>query len=173
MVSRSVKHAFSQYLRRLPLLDIPSVVAHLLNCLVGFKFNPRPEAYLPHSDEFSSAPVPEWTRLDAPTIQTKVALEVFRRFRYTLPDNWWNKSCSCVFLLREVCLKLGFQLKARDYVFEKLDAAACPGKSKKANGTNGHKVEDTTFYPEDILNVVPVIKDAPLKVSRFFLSSNV
>jgi len=60
---------------------------------------------------------------------------------------------------------MGFQLKARDYLFEKPETiAACPGKSKKTNGTNGHKVEETTFYPEDILNVVPIIKEAPLKV---------
>jgi len=172
MVSRGAKHAFSPYLRRLPLLDIPCVIAHLLNCLIGFKFDSHPEAYLSHYDEFSSAPPPEWTHLDALTMQTKVGLEVFRRFRYALPDSWWNESCSCIVLLREVCLKLGFQLKARDYVFEKLDAVACPGKSKKANGTNGHKAEDSTFYPEDILNVVPIVKDAPLKVSLFFSSSN-
>ena len=69
-------------------------------------------------------------------------------------------------LLREVCMKMGFQLKARDYLFEKAETMAnCPGKTKKAtNGTNGQKVDETTFYPEDILNVVPVVKDAPLKV---------
>jgi protein TIF31 len=167
MVSRGAKHALSRYLRRLPFLDVPSVVAQLLNCLVGFKFNPTPQAYLSGHDEFSSAPAPEWTQLDARIIQAKVEREVFRRFRFTLPNSWWNESCSCIVLLREVCLKLGFQLKARDYVFEKVEASAsCAGKSKKANGTNGHKVDDMTFYPEDILNVVPIIKDAPLKVFR-------
>lgn len=69
-------------------------------------------------------------------------------------------------LLREICLKMGFQLKARDYTFEK-SAVQTNGttKSKKAvNGANGHKPAEVTFYPEDLLNVVPIVKDAPLKV---------
>lgn len=164
MVSRAVKHVFSRYLRRLPLLDVPDVVAHLLNCLVGFKVNSSPQARRSAADEFSGVKVPEWTRLDVNSMQAEIGREVFRRYRYHLENNWWNQ-CKCIVLTREVCLKMGFQLKARDYVFEKQEAiATCPGKSKKLNGTNGHKVEDTSFYPQDILNVVPIVKDAPLKV---------
>lgn len=164
MVSRAAKHVFSRYLRKLPLLDVPNVVAHLLNCLIGFKVNSSPQAHPSADDEFSDVKVSEWTQLDAKGIQAQVSREVFRRYRYHLEDNWWNQ-CKCIVLMREVCLKMGFQLKARDYIFEKQDIIVpCPGKSKKANGTNGHKVEETTFYPEDILNVVPIVKEAPLKV---------
>lgn len=164
MVSRAAKHVFSRYLRRLPLLDVPDVVAHLLNCLVGFKVNSSPQAHPFADDEFSSAKVSEWARLDANSMKAQIGREVFRRYRYHLEDNWWNQ-CKCIVLTREVCLKMGFQLKARDYIFEKPEAInSCPGKPKKPNGTNGHKVEETTFYPEDILNVVPIVKEALMKV---------
>ena len=164
MVSRAAKHVFSRYLRRVPLLDVPDVVAHLLNCLVGFKFNPSPSAHRSPYDEFSAVKVPEWTLLDGTSMQAQIGHEVYRRFRYQLEENWWSR-CKCLVLTREVCLKMGFQLKARDYLFEKPETiAAFPGKSKKTNGTNGHKVEEATFNPEDILNVVPIVKEAPFKV---------
>lgn len=163
MVSRAAKHVFSKYLRRLPLLDVPRVVAHLLNCLIGFKVNTSPPAHRPVDDEFSTEE-PEWTRLDTKSMQTQIACEMFRRYRYRLEEDWWNR-CRCIVLLREVCLKMGFQMKARDYIFEKVETLANgPGKTKKTNGTNGHKVEETTFYPDDIMNVVPIVKDGPLKV---------
>ena len=167
MVSRAAKHVFSRYLRRLPLLDVPSIVAHLLNCLVGFKLNASPSAHHPIDDEFSTIE-PEWMGLDPKTMQAEIVREVFKRYRYQLEEDWWNQ-CKCIVLLREVCLKMGFQMKAREYNFEKREAAVVnnSAKSKKTNGTNGtngHKIEDTTFYPDDILNVVPVVKDGPLKV---------
>jgi len=144
-------------------MDVPAVVAHLLNCLVGFRVNTSPQAHQSEDDEFSIIE-PEWTRLDTKSMQTQIVCEVFKRYRYQLKEDWWTQ-CKGIVLLREVCLKMGFQLKARDYIFEKGEVVAkCPGKTKKTNGTNGHKVEETTFYPEDILNVVPIVKDGPLKV---------
>jgi protein TIF31 len=165
MVSRAAKHVFSRYLRKLPLLDVPSCVAHLLNCFVGFRFNPCPQAHLATEDEFSSSSAPEWTRLYSNSIKEQVNREVFKRYRYRLDGEWWNQA-RCIVLLREVCLKMGFQIKARDYTFEKVEiVTTCPAKTKKTNGTNGHKVDETTFYPDDVLNVVPIVKDAPLKVT--------
>ena len=142
-----------------------AVVAHLLNCLVGFKVNSSPQAHRSDDDEFSGVKVPEWTCLDAKSMQAQIDREVFRRYRYHLEDDWWNQ-CKCIVLTREVCLKMGFQLKARDYIFEKpeISCSYVLGNPRKTNGTNGHKVEETTFYPEDILNVVPIVKEAPLKV---------
>src|SRR5436190_7631157 len=163
MVSRAAKHVFSRYLRRLPLLDVPNVVTHLLNCLLGFKVNKSPQARLSIDDEYSSTGVPEWAHLDTKGLQSQISREVLIRYRFQLGENWWNQ-CKCIVLLREVCLKMGLQLKARDYIFEKAETVNCPGKTKKANGTNGHKAEEVTFYPEDILNIVPVVKEAPLKV---------
>jgi protein TIF31 len=165
MVSRAAKHVFSRYLRKLPLLDVPGAVSHLLNCLVGYKANPCPQAHLSDDDEFLTSS-PEWSKFDAISMRGQITKEVLKRYRYELQEDWWN-NCKCLVLLREVCLKMGFQMKARDYVFEKPEVHINGnGKSKKAtNGTNGHKAEDTTFYPEDVLNVVPIVKDAPLKVS--------
>jgi protein TIF31 len=165
MVSRATKHVFSTYLRKLPLLDVPVCVAHLLNCLVGYKFNSSPTPPL-LDDEFSVPPTAKWTKLDVVDMRRQITNEVFKRYRYTLADEWWNEY-RCVVLLREVCLKLGFQLKAREYHFEKPKMVINGngnGKHKKTNGVNGYKSEDLTFYPEDILNVVPIVKDAPLRV---------
>jgi protein TIF31 len=164
MVSRATKHVFSRYLRKLSLLDVASCVAHLLNCFVGFKVNSSPKAC--HSDEIedSEASAPAWTLLNPKCLQGQIGQEVFKRYRFRLNDEWWDQ-CRCIVLLREVCLKMGFQLKARNYTFEKAEIPVDRSpKSKKSNGTNGHKAEETTFYPEDILNVVPVVKEAPLKV---------
>src|SRR5947207_15980816 len=113
MVSRGAKHVFSRYLRKLSLLDVPDCVAHLLNCLVGFKVNSFPVVRT-LDDEFASAPAAEWTKVDVASMRKEITTEVFARYRFNLADEWWNE-CRCIVLLREVCLKLGFQLKARDY----------------------------------------------------------
>jgi len=131
--------------------------------------NPNPLPVSSEDDDFiNSSASAAWTKLDVGSIQEEITTEVFKRYRYKLDDTWWNE-CKCIVLLRELCLKMGFQLKAREYVFEKLEkteAVNGNGKSKKAvNGANGHKSEDVTFHPEDVLNVVPVVKDAPLKVT--------
>ena len=145
-------------------------MAHLLNCLVGFKVNPIPQAQLSEDDFSENVSEPEWAQLSASKMQEQITKEVFRRFRFKLQEEWWNQ-CKSTMLLREICLKMGFQLKAREYTFEK--SAVLPNgtngasKSKKAaNGVNGHKPAEVTFYPEDVLNVVPIIKEAPLKVSH-------
>jgi hypothetical protein len=105
-------------------------------------------------------------KLDVPSMKRQITEEIFKRYRFKLTGEWWNE-CKCLVLLREVCLKLGIQLKAREYNFEKVNVIANEnGKHKKTNGANGHKVDDTTFYPEDILNVVPIVKDTPLRVCR-------
>jgi protein TIF31 len=96
-------------------------------------------------------------------MREQIVGEVYKRFRFRLDDEWWNQ-CRSIMLLREVSLKMGFQLRAREYIFEQKD---CTTKVKKTNGSNGVKVEEATFYPEDILNVVPIVKDAPFKVSLF------
>ena len=164
MVSRSAKHVFSQYLRKLPLLDVPACVSHLLNCLVGYKVNSHPYPHVSDDEETSPAARPEWAKQHATSIHEQVAKEAFKRYRYRLEGHWWNE-CKCIVLLREVCLKMGLQLRARDYTFEKKQPVTNGLKLKKfANGTNGHE-EEHTFYPDDVLNVVPIIKDAPLKVT--------
>jgi protein TIF31 len=166
MVSRAAKHVFSRYLRKLPLLDVPTCVSHLLNCLIGYKFNGLPPVHFSVDDEFFlRSSQPEFINLSVPRMKQEIVREIYKRFRYRLSGEWWEQ-CRNIVLLREVCLKMGFQLKARDYQLEKTESvASCPGKTKKStNGTNGHKVEETTFYPEDILNIVPIVKDAPLKV---------
>jgi protein TIF31 len=161
MVSRAAKHLFSRYLRKLPLLEVPACVAHLLNCLLGYKFNPSPLPQFPVDD--TNSPPSEWTQLNCVVMREQMTREIFKRFRFRLDDEWWNQ-CRSIMLLREVSLKMGFQLRAREYVFEKGDYSM---KSKRASLSNGAKMEETIFYPDDILNVVPIVKDAPFKVCGF------
>jgi protein TIF31 len=164
MVSRAAKHIFSRYLRKLSLLDVQACVSHLLNCFIGYKVNAHPHVPRSDDDDFRPGPAPDWARLDVHSLQKQISEEVFKRYRYRLPSEWWNQ-CKPVVLLREVSLKMGFQLKAREYIFKKPEPVTNGvGKSRKANGTNGHNYEEVTFHPEDILNIVPVIKEAPFKV---------
>jgi protein TIF31 len=160
VISRAAKHLFSRYLRKLPLLEVPACISHLLNCFLGYKYNASP---LQQSPDDSDVPSSEWTSLTCDLMREQITREVFKRFRYRLNDEWWSQ-CRSIMLLREVCIKMGFQLKAREYIFEKAD---CASKPKKTNGSNGVKIEETTFYPEDILNVVPIVKDAPFKVCLY------
>jgi protein TIF31 len=166
MVSRGAKHVFSVYLRRIPLLEVPACISHLLNCLVGYKLNPCPHPQTCDDEDISQAPTPAWAKFNSKRLQNGIANEIYVRYRFDLLDDWWNE-CKPFVLLREICLKMGFQLKAREYKFEKSDPVTNDSKPKKsANGANGQgQEEETTFYPEDILNVVPVIKEAPLKVA--------
>lgn len=168
MVSRAAKHVFSRHLRKLHLLDVSSCVAHLLNCLMGFKLNSAPQVDLSYENEMSNLPRPEWTDLDPSAMKAQISHEIYKRYRFQLEKDWWDVYKPIV-LLREICLKMGFQMKAREYTFHKREreiGSNGSAKSKKsANGTNGHDAQELTFYPEDILNVVPIIKEAPLKVS--------
>jgi protein TIF31 len=133
--------------------------------LVGYKLNPCPEAQLSEDEYSTASSEPGWAQLNGDKMQQAVAKEVFKRFRFQLGDDWWTQ-CKPLMLLREVCLKMGFQLKAREYTFEKsVVVSNGVSKPKKAvNGVNGHKPAEMTFYSDDILNVVPIVKDAPLKV---------
>src|SRR5262245_9267914 len=130
MVSRAAKHVFSRYLRKLPLLHVPGCVGHLLNCLIGFKVNSSPTPDIPDDDALSAPPAVEWTKLDVTSMRDLITKEIFKRYRFALSDEWWHE-CKCITLLREVCLKMGFQLKARDYAFEKTEPIV--------NGNGKHK----------------------------------
>jgi protein TIF31 len=69
-------------------------------------------------------------------LHKSIALEVERRFRYKLADEFWKIRQFTT--LRSICLKVGIQILAR-----KVDFGA-----------------STIFSPSDILNVYPVLKHA-------------
>lgn len=194
MVSRAFKHVAGKYLRYLPIPLTAACISHLLNCLLGTDFNPKPKAEI---DEAMVSLYPEadleFQKVSPESLRGEIESQILRRFRYVI-DKTWPSSIKALQLLREISLKLGLQLEMKEYRF-----TAQPSKSPvdpavpvdasvaKENGTNGQsnsskkkkKARDgspasiassstcypQTFSPDDILNIVPVIKEASPKSS--------
>ncbi|TGZ79189.1 hypothetical protein EX30DRAFT_119932 [Ascodesmis nigricans] len=182
MVSRAAKHILNNLLRGLPAPLIAYAVAHFLNCLLGFVHNPEPKVAkdealwkLYHDADFT------FEELTVAGLQEQIKKQVARRFRYQLEENW-ESQIKHLQMLREVALKLGLQLVIRDYQFgaPQPDAAKVNGDAIKANGESSSKKKKKkggsggaqspvavgpshTFTPEDLLNVVPIVKDSSSK----------
>ncbi|KAF4341475.1 TIF31 [Fusarium beomiforme] len=185
MVARAFKHISAVYLRHLPVPAVPAVVSHLLNCLLGHKFNDKPVSELDPSIRslYTDA---DWSfeNVTPGSLRENIEEQVLQRFRYELDEDWYNQ-VRPVQLLREVSLKIGIQLQAKDYSFTTEAAAPAPVKTEKpvANGqTNGesgsskkkkkNKAREAspaeaappanvhTFSPEDVIDLVPLIKDS-------------
>lgn len=182
MVSRAAKHILNNLLRGLPGPLIAYCVSHFLNCLLGFTHNPEPKVAkdealwkLYHDADFS------FESLTVAGLQEQIKKQVARRYRYELEEGWANQ-IKHLQMLREVALKLGLQLVIRDYQFgaPQPDAAKVNGDAVKANGASEGKKKKKkgssggaqspvvtgpshTFSPEDLLNVVPIVKDSSSK----------
>ncbi|KAM0334060.1 hypothetical protein ACHAQA_001080 [Verticillium albo-atrum] len=181
MVARAFKHVASSYLRQTPSPLASSCVAHLLNCLLGTEVNPKPTAdvdvamkalYSDLDTSFESV-TPE-------TLRVRISEEIHRRFRFQLDDEW-HKNLKPLQTLREISLKLGLQLQAKEYLFTKEASSDAPTEAKAVDApTNGQvngeakkkkkKNRDAspaaaatieapcTFTTDDVINMVPVVK---------------
>ncbi len=117
MIARAFKHIANRELRHLPPHFIPYCVAHLLNCLLGSSLNAHPTSELedslktlyPGTNLSFEGTTPE-------SLATDVQEQVYRRYRYIL-NREWRSSIKPLQMLREVALKLGLQLEAKDYMF--------------------------------------------------------
>ena len=186
MVARTFKHIANRYMKRLPAVFATTCLAHLLNCLLGVEFNKLPKA---HADEDLQSFYPEadWSFVDVDpqSLRSQIRDQVHLRYRFNLPDDWFSK-IKHIQLLREVALKLGLQLTGKDYHFTESRAPLTNGSSNTTNGTHppigasGNKKRKkngdndltsrstesiiisspVTFEPEDIVNIIPVVKDA-------------
>lgn len=183
MVARSFKHVASTYLRSIPLPVTMACIAHLLNCLLGSRLNPEPSATVDASLR-AWFPETDWSfeKVTPETLRASIEKQVLRRFRYSLPPDWYQ-SMKPVQLLREICLGLGIQLQAKDYVFTIPDAALPEvdrknnyslsegtknGDSKKkkkkardespSSSINTPVMINCTFTPDDIVDFVPLVK---------------
>ena len=193
MVTRCFKHVANIELAAVPPPVVPACLSHLLNCFLGGSLNSKPVA---ETDEGLHAMYPDckfdFEKFDVGSLWYKIEVEVQRRFRYTI-DPASLADMQALPYLREVALKLGIQLTARNYVFTKADynkvvterSAPSTGlvlpatngttsnKSKKkkkaaAAAVNGATTslkmdQQVTFRPDDILNVVPLMKEASPK----------
>lgn len=185
MVSRAFKHVASKYLRYMPIPLAASCISHLLNCLLGSQFNANPKADLDESMAilYSGTDL-TFQKVSPESLREEIELEILRRYQYTI-EGAWSSDLKPIQLLREVSLKLGLQLEMKTYHFTVQSTnSEAPGVNghAKENATNGEKssskkkkkARDTsptsvaskrkitphTFTPDDILNIVPVIKEA-------------
>ena len=117
MIARAFKHVANRYLKNLPPAMATSCLAHLLNCLLGSALNSSPKPQLDEDlqffykdSDFSFADV------TPQSLQTDVEMQIQMRYRYTLEGSW-SLSIKSSQLLREVALKLGLQLIAKDYQY--------------------------------------------------------
>lgn len=125
MVKRGFKHTATRLLKPLPPAMVQSAVAHLLNCLLGGQLNTKPEAVV---DESGRAMYPDtdmrWTELSPASLATEIRQQVRRRFQHSLAASAdLVPKGREVQVLREVCLKMGWQVEAKEYRFGK-DCAA-------------------------------------------------
>ncbi|KAG4412083.1 Intracellular distribution of mitochondria [Cadophora malorum] len=185
MISRAFKHVLSKYLRYLPTPLTASCIAHLLNCLVGTGLNAKPKADV---DSSMAALYPEvsldFQNVSPESLRQEIEGEILRRYQYAI-ESAWATNIKPVQLLREVSLKLGLQLELKDYQFtaQSTNGTIEPAANvhAKDNAPNGEKTSKKkkkardgspasiasvkvstphTFVPDDIVNIVPVIKEA-------------
>ena len=157
--------------------------------MLGTEFNAKPKA---ETEEELKAFYPEddfsFEQITPETLKASITSQIKMRYRYDLGDDWIAPGKETQ-MLREICLKLGFQLEAKDYSFSK--ESTSNGVDGNTNGTsteslavpttNGHSTSSKkkkrnaehsparapapaaplqTFHPDNILNVVPVVKEA-------------
>lgn len=181
MVTRAFKHIVNRHLRHLPAVFAPSCISHLLNCLLGSGLNPKPHAEIDEDlrSLYKDGSV-SFEGVTVSSLRNEVESQVKMRYHYDLPDDW-QSSLKPLQILREICLRLGLQVLARTYSF--LDKGPPvevngtitngvhhdEGKKKKKktadpSHTNGKTSRTpTTFTPDDILNITPLVKDAAPK----------
>jgi len=191
MIARSFKHVASRFLRTLPAVFAAPCLSHLLNCLLGAGLNMTPKACVDEDLQqlYDDA---DWAfvKVSAESIRAQIQQQVHLRFRHTLEDGWAS-NLKHMQLLREISLKLGLQLVAKDYQFSVQSTSHTNGatngatngltnggghssnglSSKKKKKNSDHDLASqssesilltppTTFLPEDVLNIIPVVKDA-------------
>lgn len=190
MITRAFKHIMNRYLRHLPTFFSTACISHLLNCLLGAHLNPTPK---PDFDEDMKSLYPEgdfdFVKVDPAGLGADIEAQIRTRYRYNMPRHWVS-AIKPLQLLREVALRQGLQLSARDYVFVPEDSSSQNGDPPHANGSgpqqsNGahldapkkkkKKARDASpasvvpievvlsFTPDDILNIAPMVKDAAPK----------
>ncbi|RFU27013.1 hypothetical protein B7463_g9332, partial [Scytalidium lignicola] len=190
MVSRAFKHVAGKYLRYLPGPVVGSCIAHLLNCLLGTGLNPNPKADVDEALAalFTDADL-GFQEVTPESLRQELVQQIFCRYRYNLQDSWFSQM-KHLQMLREISLKLGLQLEVKDYRFTPQTVAVATEASPAVNGTtskdgatttgqstsskkkkkardgspasisSGNTTTPHTFTADDIVNIVPIIREA-------------
>ena len=196
MIARAFKHTASKKLREVAPAAAPACLAHLLNCFLGSELNAHP---VPETDDVlkSCYVDADWSfeEVTPDSLHHDIVTQVHTRYRFKLGEEAYTRQRPLQ-LLREIALKLGLQLEAREYVFSKLKdepslqtnstavshssevtaVGETAGPTKKKNKKSGGRGNSPncngfsdkakaahTFRPDDIQNIVPVIKEASPK----------
>jgi protein TIF31 len=184
MITRAFKHIINRYLCHIPPIFAASCISHLLNCLLGAEFNPSPQ---PDVDESLRPLYPEgdfsFEKVTVSSLRRDVEKQVQMRYRFAL-DIDWSGCLRHTQLLRDISVKLGLQLGARQFAFSSAQitdqetVVAVNGVKVHGNDETGKKKKKkcsdspsptrvaseiksaTSFVPDDIVNIVPLVKDA-------------
>lgn len=185
MIARGFKHFANSKLRNVSAPFSAACVAHLLNCLLGAEVNAKPVAECDEEiKQMFGTPQGDFSfeKLTPDALKQEVVAQIALRYRYDLGDSWVEAGKQLQ-LLREVSLKLGLQLQSRQYAFTKEAFANGATETPAAPQTNGHSTSSSkkkknktitppradspavnlpaqTFHADDILNIVPVVKEA-------------
>ncbi|KAG6051062.1 Intracellular distribution of mitochondria [Claviceps sp. Clav50 group G5] len=191
MVARAFKHVASTYLRALPVPFTAACISHLLNCLLGYDLNSKPVIDVePFMRSLYEDAEMAFESVTPESLWATIEEEVTKRFRFKL-EAGWQQGIRKIQLLRDVSLKLGIQVQAKNYVFDhKKGEIEMGSEDSKSSSVNGQQNGDTkekkkkkkargeelpnvsspsvlssTFTPGDIVDFVPIVKhSAPRSV---------
>ena len=189
MVFRASKHILRNYLTQInDVTLIQPLISHFLNCLLGTSLESNPKPVVP-KDDFdneimteSDKKSSEWFNLNPTSLRNKIIGEISKRFRFNLSESFFDLEIRKPQLLRELALRVGFQLDLRDYRFDnkydeiqdneidskvvndntlskkaiKKAKAQAQAQSRALSGID----RSTTFIPSDIIEIVPLVKDS-------------
>jgi protein TIF31 len=188
MISRAFKHVAGKYLRYLPIALTSSCIAHLLNCLLGTGLNPKPDVDVDESLSmlYPEADL-GFQEVSPESLREEIETQILQRYQYAIDEDWVS-NLKPLQLLREISLKLGLQLDVKEYRFtsqiangtvecslaandavakERVNGQSTSNKKKKkaregspASIASGTVPSPVTFSPDDVLNVIPIIKEA-------------
>lgn len=175
MVFRASKHILRRLVRGLLPEQVPAAVSHFLNLLLGTRVNASPKAVYERVD-IGPATEPEYVSLTVEAVRKEIISEIETRFRWKLDEAFLTEGIRRPQLLRELASRFAFQLAQQDYVFEPVTEAATPnGESDKENRPTAPKAKkgkapvaakrSTTFAPEDILTLIPLVRSTAPSVS--------
>lgn len=193
MVARAFKHILNKQLRKLPPCFAQSCVAHYLNCLLGRELNGSPKAETEEELKSLYPDVSfDYEKETPEALDKEIGRQISLRYRYELQDSLVQAGKQLQ-MLRELSNKLGFQFEAKEYAFTKEHQLESKDSSEslsvpQTNGTHatadgGRKkrkkkqadkspsraaastprLAPTTFRPDNVLNIVPMVKEASPK----------
>jgi protein TIF31 len=117
---------------------------------------------------------PAYVKATPESIRKTIVDGVKTRFRWTLVDNDLELGLRKKQLLRELAMRVGFQLLQKSYRFDSATAEQVVSDDDKVNKVSGGKdkkdkktkkrrneevtVSNTTFQPSDILSLIPIVR---------------